>query len=183
MIRELLDALKNIFKWWITVTPWEQAVRVRLGKNVDLLKAGVHLRIPIADRIFLQTVRKRYTSVPTQTLTTTDGKILTVSGSFGFSISNIMALYNSMQHPEEVIQGHIQNLVTNYVITRKAEECRSRELVDFIDDNLDLSHMGIDAQGFVLTDFVITPRTYRLIQGQPKDWRDGDSLETDMEIQ
>ena len=182
MFREIIETLKNIFKWWVTVSPWEQAVRVRLGKNVSLLNEGVHVRVPVIDRIYLQTTRERYCNITTQTLTTTDGKIVTVSGNLGYEIVDVLRLYETVHHPEEVMMGIIQRYITEYVINRTAKECNSRGLCEYINERVDFENYGLSYTAFVLTDFVITPRTYRLIQGEPRNWLDTDRLRTDTEI-
>jgi hypothetical protein len=51
-VKQIIEALKGLLVWWVTVAPWERALRVRLGKRVTLLGPGVHLRIPVADRVF-----------------------------------------------------------------------------------------------------------------------------------
>ena len=54
-VRQFLKALQM----WVTIAPWEQGLRVRLGRRVKLLGAGVHLRLPVLDVLYIQTVRTR----------------------------------------------------------------------------------------------------------------------------
>ena len=66
------------FQCWVTVAPWEAGLRVRYGTKAFLLNPGLHWRIPFLDRIFIQPVRLRTIEPPTITLTTKDGKMLSI---------------------------------------------------------------------------------------------------------
>lgn len=46
MIRELFAHIAEAFKFFFVIAPWEQALRIRGGKKVDLLGAGLYFRIP-----------------------------------------------------------------------------------------------------------------------------------------
>ena len=67
MIREILSIIGDLFTWIVIVAPWEQALRIRLGKRVKLCKAGCYLRIPFIDRIYRQSIRRRLSYFQTQT--------------------------------------------------------------------------------------------------------------------
>lgn len=179
--KAVLDQILNLFKWFVTVAPWEQALRVRLGKNITLLDAGVWVRIPFADRLYRQSIRKRFSTIPTQTLTTLDGKTITVSGQVGYSISNIEMLYNTLHHPEDAIQSEIQLLVTKFIVTHTLAECTPSGIESFVEEKLDLAKYGLSNVEYYLTDYAVV-KTYRIIQGFPKDYTyGGDNLNTDKE--
>src|SRR5688572_2913843 len=122
-LRELLAALRNIFTWWIVVAPWEQVIRVRLGKRVELLGAGVHLRIPFVDRAFRQSTRRRSTVLPVQTLRTLDGKQLTISGVLSYRIADLLLLYQTVHHAEGTIAADTTGAIGEFVAATTAEDC------------------------------------------------------------
>lgn len=65
-MNELFGAIFRFFRQfqiWVVVAPWEQAVRVRLGKHLSVLNAGVHLKLPFADLVYLQSVRLRISGI------------------------------------------------------------------------------------------------------------------------
>ena len=74
---EFLEYIFNAFKIWVIVQKWEAGIRVRTGKHMKKLKPGVHFKIPYFDSVYVQEVRLRIVSMPTQTITTKDG--LTIS--------------------------------------------------------------------------------------------------------
>ena len=177
---ELFRNVTGIFRWWVIVAPWEQAVRVRAGKRVDVLGAGFHLRIPLIDRVFRQSTRRRFITVPTQTVSTSDGKAVTVSGGIGYAICDIGRLYDTLHHPEDVIQTEAQGAIARFIAARTLEACGPRAIEEHVTGRMDLTRYGLSTADFYITDFVAV-RTYRLIQGEPRNWMSGDSLSTTLE--
>ena len=175
--QELFRNLGSLFRWWVIVAPWEQAVRVRLGKRVALLRAGCHLRIPLIDRVFRQSVRRRYITVPTQTITTLDGKTVTVSGGMGYAIRDVLTLYDTLHDAEDVVQTEVNAAVARFMSVRNLHDCLPLAIEQAVAAAVDLSRYGLEAGDFCVTDFAVA-RTYRLIQGEPKNWKQGVALDT-----
>ena len=88
-LHQLLQQIGRMFVWLVIVAPWEQAIRVRLGRRVRLLPAGAYLVIPFIDRVYRQTIRRRLSIIPPQTLTTRDGKSVTLGSAVGYSIVDL----------------------------------------------------------------------------------------------
>lgn len=168
-IQEMLRSVGGLFRWWVIVAPWEQAVRVRLGNRVRVLTAGIYLRVPGLDRVYLQSVRRRMCSIPTQILTTKDGKPLTISGAIGYCIRDIGKLYDTLHHAEDTIQTEVAAILARLVHERELVECPPAILEAVVTERLDLSRYGLGDLEFVVTDYAVV-RTYRLIQCSPKDW-------------
>lgn len=180
-LAELVSRFTGIFRWWVSVAPWEQAVRVRLGKHVRVLGAGVHLRIPAVDRVFRQSTRRRFSSVPTQTVTTRDEKTVTISGALGYAIADVGALYNTVHQAEDTIQTEAQAAVARYVHAHDLAECSPITLEHVVTEALDLGRYGISGVEFSVTDFAVV-KTFRLIQGEPKSYsHEGAYLSTALE--
>jgi hypothetical protein len=171
-LSDVITKIMSMFQWWVVIAPWEQAIRVRHGKNIKVLKPGIHLRIPGFDRFFVQSLRKRYLNTPTQTVTTRDGKALTVSGGTAYSINDIGLLYNTLSDAEDVIQVETMATVADYVAWHNLDECRPEMLQEYVTDNLNFEQYGLTGVEFKITDFVAV-RTYRLINSNPKDWSTG----------
>lgn len=105
-MNEIIAALSRLIGqviFWAMVEPWEQAIRVRAGKHVKRLHPGFHLRIPILDVIYKQSTRWRTSMIATQTLSTSDGHTLVVSGTLGYVITDIEKLYQKLHHSEDTI--------------------------------------------------------------------------------
>ena len=168
-IADVLARVGNLFRWWVTVAPWEQAVRVRLGKHVEVLGAGVHLRIPGVDRVFRQSTRRRFTSVPTQTVTTKDGRTITISGALAYAIGDIGKLYDTVHHAEDTLETEAQASVAKFIRAHTLDLCDPGEVEKHVTEDIDLSRYGIVDVEFSITDFAVV-RTFRLITGEPKNW-------------
>lgn len=172
-LQQILNSLTGLFRWWIVVAPWEQAVRVRLGKHVKVLGAGIFWRIPGLDVVYRQSVRRRFSSIPTQTVTTRDGKAVTVSGALAYYIADIGTLYNTLHHAEDTIQTDAAALVARFVRDCDLADCTPGAVEASVNAALDLVRYGIGGAEFAVTDFVAV-KTYRLMMGSPKDYSNGE---------
>lgn len=169
-IRELLDYILNVFKFWIIVQPWEQAVRTRFGKNKKILYGDTHFRIPFMDAFYVQCTRLRVANMPMQNLTTKDFKTITLNGSIGYSITNIGTLYDTMYEPESTITGIAMGAIADYIYSHTSLEINTDEVEKAVLINLNLTKYGISVSYYKLINFAVV-RTYRLIQDQSQIYR------------
>lgn len=176
LISNIAEALKALVTWWIVIVPWEQGVRLRWGKKTTILGAGIHLKIPMMHKVYLQTTRRRYTEVPTQTVTTVDKKTITLRGTLGYSIKNILTLYETLHHAEDTLVNLAQMAVAEFISTREMVNCTPTELAKFVNERIDISRFGLGDQDFAITDFAVV-KTYRIIKDSNR-YTDGDSLST-----
>lgn len=159
-IKDLADYITNLLKWWIVVLPWQEGIRVRLGKRETHLKKGVYLKLPIIDSVFVQNIRFRYCQLPIQTVTTKDEKTVTLTGVIGFEIVDVKKLYNSISNPEATLAGAAMAEISNYFSTHRMEECSPRTVEKSV--ILDVGKYGLRAE-LKLSSFAMV-RTFRLIQ-------------------
>jgi regulator of protease activity HflC (stomatin/prohibitin superfamily) len=167
---ELINAIQAVSKGtaiMAIIAPWEQgdyALGACAVKQVKRLNAGIHLKLPIVDTIYVQSVRMRISGLPRQTVTTKDGKTVTITGSVGYAIANIQQLYNTLHHPEDAIQKRAQALIANFISSRKAKDCTADAIEAGLAEPLrdTLSCYGIEDTRIFVTDLAIV-RTYRLI--------------------
>jgi len=177
MFEALIALIKDLFTWWIVVTPWEQGIRVRMGKHTKRLEPGLHTRIPIIDRMYVKSIRLRYITIPTQTLTTKTGKSITVSGGLKYHIEDILKLFETMHDPESTIQLMVCNAIAMAIILGDEETLNSTDIEEIVNASLSLEENGLADVTFGFTDWAIA-RTYRLIGGEPKNWGSENALET-----
>ena len=176
-ILELIQRIFNIFIWWTVIQPWEQGLLVRLGRNPKLLPPGFHFKIPYADAIYRQTVRRRYSNFGPQTITTLDGASLTLSGTIGYSIRDLLELYDRLAHAEDAIQSMAMGSIAEYCASRPLSDCAPASIEAFCRTELGLRKFGILVHQFTLTTYARV-RAYRLI-GDGRDTMWGDALNTD----
>jgi hypothetical protein len=164
------------FRLWVTVTPWEQAIRVRLGRHLKLLRPGVHLKIPLLDLVYLQSVRMRVTQLPRQTIISKDNHTITLTAAIGYEICDIGMLYKTLHHPEDTISNLAQAAIVRYVSTHPLSECMPLAIEAEL-KAMDLACYGLHSAEIFINDFAVA-RTYRVI-GDYGNYAWGAKLSTD----
>lgn len=180
MIRELLSAIGQIFTWFIAVAPWERCLRIRLGKHVKELGPGFYLKVPFVDRVYRQSVRRRLSVIRPQTLTTRDGRAISLSGAVGYTITDLKKLYNTLHDADDTIEAEVNSHIAEYVVTHDFAECRPALVQEHVRSKVDLAQYGLSGQEFFLTNFAAV-RTLRIITGDLPVWARGSGLNT-MEV-
>lgn len=176
-LKELLRSLLQIFHWWIVISPWDRAVRARLGKYVRVLGPGVHLKIPWADRIYTQAIRRRVSVISIQTLTTLDHKTVTLAGSLGYIITDLLRLYQTLHDAEDTLAVEVQGLIADFVARRNLAECAPGMIQYYVLQNLNLGRYGLGNVEFHIVQFAVV-KTFRLIKDDIRDYKHGTSLDT-----
>lgn len=154
---------------YIIINDWEKGLRVRLGKHQKVFGAGVYLRIPFIDEFFVQPIRLRVVGMPLQSLTSKDGKDLSIKGALSYKVVDIQKMYNEVHSPENTMINIAADLMSEYCINH-AFETTDRlaylsELKKYINDGLKSFDYGLKFEDFRITAFSAV-RTYRLIQDQ-----------------
>jgi hypothetical protein len=159
----MLQGLVAGMRPWVTVTPWESALRVRLGRHVRILRPGIHLVVPVLDHVYRQSVRKRSMMLPVQTLMRPCGKTLTLSGACTFEVSDIRRLYESLHDVEDTIGQICQCAIAECVatMTDPTPDAISRAAME----KVKFEQYGLARASINITDFAMV-KTYRLIQDQ-----------------
>jgi hypothetical protein len=166
------------FKFWVTISPWEQALRVRLGKNVVLLGPGIHLFFPVTDVLYRQSVRMRICILNRQTLTSRDGKTIVLAGSLGYCLKDINKLYRTLHHADDTLASMARVAIAEYVATNAFAACTPQQIVDHINKTVDLAQYGLGNVSVYITEFS-SCRTFRLIGDHTADSISYDDLRTD----
>jgi hypothetical protein len=180
LVQAILRFLRS-FKIWVIVSPWEQAVRVRGGKKVEVLTAGPHFKLPVIDVVYVQSTRLRFTSCDRQTVTTRDGKTVTFASALGYEITNLEKLYRTAHHAEDTIRQMVRGAIAVYL----AKHSGALELLDIrkgARDMIDLSGYGLLVIDLVITDLAMV-RTYRLIGDYAAAYQSGSALDTESKDQ
>lgn len=162
-IKDTLEYLTKIFQWWVIVMPWEKAIRVRLGKQIKILSEGTHFRIPFIDAIYLQSIRLRVIEMSPQTIMTKDRQTLTVVCCAGYTITDILKLYQKMYQPETTISNIIMAEIATHIASNNLSECRPEDIQEKVFEKLKSEDFGIEYTYVKITGYAIV-RAFRLIQ-------------------
>jgi regulator of protease activity HflC (stomatin/prohibitin superfamily) len=168
-IKELIDYLSKSLSLWVTVQPWEEGVRVRIGKYTKSLTKGIYLRIPLLDSVYIQTTRLRVFSCSPQTLTSKDNNTITITAAIGYSITSIDKLYSKLHHPQSTISNIVKGAISDYISKSDIKECSPESLSNYIEKQIELNDYGIKYEYVKIIGYAVV-RTYRLIQDQ--HWED-----------
>lgn len=163
LINTITEFLVKIFQWWFTVMPWEQAILVRKGKNTKLLGAGLYLKIPFIDSVYIQTTRMRLVDTPMQTMSTKDGNTVTIKSVVGYIIEDIQMLYNTLYHPEMTLSSMVMGYVGEYVRDHLILEILPKEIEQFVNSKITASDYGLRELNIRITTFAVV-KTFRIMQ-------------------
>ena len=161
-ISKILDAISTIFQWWFIVSPWEKAVRVRFGKNVEVKGAGLYFKIPFFDFVYTQNTKIRVIDLPVQTITTLDKQTLTISSIVGYEITDILTLYNTLYHPDSTIANIVMGKVSEYISTHDLEDCTPQKIESAMKRVLNKTEFGISYDYVRVVSHAVV-KTYRII--------------------
>lgn len=165
IINQLITFISKLLDWWVVVMPWEQAIFVRGGKKVKVLRAGWYFKIPFVDYVYPQTIRLRMMDVPMQTLSTLDGTTVSIKMAIGYSIGDIFKLYNSLSHPETTLQTSAMGAAAEYITQRAIIAMKPKELEEYVESHLRSKDWGLKDLSVKMTSQV-SVKTYRLLQDQ-----------------
>lgn len=174
MFAEVQQLLSELFKWWVVVTPWEQAVRVRAGKRTHILGPGIHARLPLIDVVYKQPIRLRAQHINGQTVSTKDGKTISVSSAIRFEIEDIELVYQRMHNASELLEQEVQSVLAQVITQNRLEEISPTYIENEVFSRLSFKCYGLKLHGFFVTGFAVV-KTYRLINGEMgtySDWSD-----------
>lgn len=163
LLSQLLEFLQKLIVWWVTILPWERAVHIRMGKKVRILSEGIHLRIPFIDQVYIQTTRLRVMQGAPQTVTTRDGKTLTIVMAIGYTITNVEKLYREMYHPEQTLSNMVMGAVADFISANILQDCAPTGIEARVKQAMNGAEYGLAFEYVKVTGFAVV-RTFRLIQ-------------------
>lgn len=167
-MNELLLTLGRWFgnlKFYVTVNPWEQAIRVRAGKTILRLAPGLHFKIPFIDAVYRQSVRLRAAQMCTQTLTTMDGHTVVIGATLGFNIEDIERIYNRLHHADDTLTNKAAAALAETVYRTNRSDLHAQRLSDGVSADLsaEFHEFGVSGVDVRITDFAFI-RAIRLVQ-------------------
>lgn len=169
ILTSLLDNVVNVLPVKIIHT-YEQGVYFKQGKDIKLLRPGIHLHRPIIDSIEKISTVPQTINLPTQSVLTKDGEAVTVSSNLEYKIHNARKVWTKVQDLDDSLHntgmGYLSRFVRSYnydklaVSTEKLEE----EVLENLNEKV--NPWGVTVNEFYITDFV-KARQYRLFGDPP----------------
>ncbi len=100
-----------------------------------------------------------------QTLSTLDGKTVTMCATIGYEVADVGLLYNTLHHATDTIRNMVAAEIAKTVQTMSSAECNPSAVEDSVNAVTDLSVFGLAGVEIRLVDFAFV-RTYRILQDQ-----------------
>ena len=168
---QLGNFFKTMFHWWVVITPWEQGLRIRLGKHVKTLDKGIHFKVPVIDKIYVQPTRLRVICIADQSLMTADKKVVILSGSLAYKVKDLEKLYETLHNPTAAIEQQVMGIISECVFETKLDDLSPKHLMELVNKEINLEKYGLESSDYFLTSFA-SVRTYRIIGGELGRWSD-----------
>jgi len=150
-------------RFWFTVNPWETAIRVRLGRNVIKYGPGVHFKIPALDRVFIASDRTHVTNLPNQTVTTTCGRVVTVSAVVTYRIVDIDKLYSTLFNVTDWIINESLSCIAKHLLSVRFDQIVWNNISDDIMKLMpSTDKYGVIVEKIQMTDAAVT-KAFRFI--------------------
>lgn len=177
----LVAWLQQLFRGlrpWVTVKPWEQGVRVRLGKHTRLLYSGVFLKIPLLDTATVFPIRTRTSFAPLQTLRSLDQRTVTIGLIVRYRIADLLKVLDTLHNPEGTLVHMAQGAVSDLVAATNAHDLRPELITRTVLEKVQPAQYGIDDFAVLVSDNAdLSQRTFRLLnEGRYINGSDIDSV-------
>ncbi len=176
-LETVVNRFTEAFRWFWILQPWEQALRVRAGKKIVKFNGGIHFKIPYVDYIFKQNCRLRLSEVTSQTVTTLDGKTITLSGALSYRVENVQPLYMKLHMAEGTLARQTQGIISRYIAWHHFVDCSPEKVIEHVDNKMSFEQYGLADIEFILSNFAVV-KTYRFITGEAQSY-ETHSLQTD----
>lgn len=163
VFNQIFGFIGKLFEWWFVVMPWEQAVFIRCGNKVKVLGAGLYFKVPFIDRVYLQQIRLRTIDMPVQTVSTRDGKTITLKAAVAYSIIDIYVMFNKISHPELTLCGLVMGGIADHIKSTDSNGVSPRSVEDYLLNRFNPAEYGLGNLSIKITSWADV-KTYRLIQ-------------------
>lgn len=168
-----IRSLSLPLQWWVTVAPWEQALRVRKGKTAKMLGAGLHWKVPFLDRVHIVATRKRMVSERGLTVTTRDGHVVTLNIAIQFAVADALQLFEAIANPEITIIQRVSSAIAEHVAATPWSNLSLETVRLSANTSVPALEWGLSDVDVCVTTFARV-RTYRLLMN---DYREHSGLD------
>lgn len=165
ILKDIIEYISKLFTWWVVIMPWQQGIRVTLGRRQKVLQGGVYLKVPIIHAVYIQEKRLRVISLPIQTVSTKNGHAITVSCSVGYSIEDIAKLYNALYQPDTTIANIVASKVSEHISISDLSSISPKTIEDAMGEAVKDTDYGLKYEYIRVINFA-SVKTFRLIQDQ-----------------
>lgn len=166
MLDKLIEFFLNLIEDLLPiffVKEYNRGVMFRMGKYRRVVSPGPVWKIPFLDKIESTCVVTTTLSIPTQSITTADGKQVVVKSMVKFKVADVKAFYLNVTGTVDAISDTTQSIIKEQIASKTWIECTDKELDNTITKKVrtQVKNWGIDVDKVTLTDMGII-RSLRL---------------------
>lgn len=157
MLDKLIDVILTFLDQLLPITVINQTdkgVRLRFGKFKQVLEPDWHYKIPFVDEIVKHTVLWTTLSLPSQSLTTKDGKDIVVKGVIKYRIDDIETFLLEVWDAVDAISDMAQGIIFDIVKEKTWDELQTLDLKPLITRKVrnEAKRWGIEVETVTLSD-------------------------------
>jgi len=119
MFDRIFDFLESVWEWiipFVIIDQYEQGVVLRFGKFQRILNPGLRWIIPLGvDAVKYETVVRQTAYLDVQSITSQDGKSVSVSAIVVFTITNIRKFLLEIDEGETDMTNMVYGIITDFV--------------------------------------------------------------------
>lgn len=152
-IWEAILSLGHELKFWFVVKHYEGAVVLRAGNIHRVRYAGMYWKWPLVEHIDSHYIKDDTILFPTQTLTTLDGKTVTVSGMVLYHVEDILPFLTELNQPLQAISDIGISIIADNIISNDLSYANSEEIIQKIGEDIseECKKWGITIEYFKFT--------------------------------
>lgn len=167
MLDKLIDFILGLFDQinpFFIVSEYQQAVVLRNGKFLKLLKNGLHLKAPFIDEIIKQHTITTTLTLPAQSLVTKDGFDVVIKGIVKYKIFDIKIFCLEVFDNIDAISDISQGIIKTQIMNNTWDFCTNNELDNLLSKKVrhEVKKYGVEVEQVTLTD-IAKIRTIKLI--------------------
>lgn len=174
-LQKILSDFWGYLMPFVTIDPFEEGVRVRLGKYTKVLKSGTYIfpnKIPFIDYVYTAVTKPDTKELTPIYITTTDGETIVITPVIGFEITDIHQWLMEANEPHSNLYD-IAGMVTADVVTDMTwEEVKKKSTYTKIKNkiNSQIEHLGATVNKFGLKNIAKCRIIITKLDGQRKDF-------------
>ena len=156
MLNWLSKVVEKCWKYicfWVIINPFENGVLVRLGKYKRILLPGFYLKFPFIDYVYSTIITPDTMHTSPVTLTTTDGKTVSIGAVVEFEIVNVYKYILCTNEPRSNMHDIILGTISEAIEDRKWEEIKKKNIRYIVQKKISQKCwvMGIEIIDFYFT--------------------------------
>jgi regulator of protease activity HflC (stomatin/prohibitin superfamily) len=162
----IIDAI-NLFRFWIVIDAFEQGIILRLGKFHKKVAPGFHFRLPFnIDRLLWLNIRKKTRDSWEMTLTTKDGKVITLSFDM---VVRVIDAQKALLNVDQWL--YVTHTTAKIILSQLVEATNLNDIMTpkFSENVKNTINVIVDTFGVEVTDYGLTEKAtspaFRLFNG------------------